>query len=110
LTGSDVLEEPNGLYLLRLCVDIIWWISQKFENNLSIRVIRGPIVYGVQKVHGAPFLEHFYYYKEMGVHVLDAIIRDWLEAPPPNTLSLEGPRRTADFRGKLSFTLCFLSH
>jgi len=24
----------------------------------------------------------------MGVHVLDAVIRDWLEAPPP---PLEGP-------------------
>jgi hypothetical protein len=24
-----------------------------------------------------------YFYKEMGVHVLDAVIRDWLEAPPP---------------------------
>jgi hypothetical protein len=39
LTGSDALEEPNGLYLLRLCVDIIWWSCQKFENNLCIPVI-----------------------------------------------------------------------
>jgi hypothetical protein len=39
LTGSDVLEEPNGLYLLRLRVDMGWWSSQKFENNLSIRII-----------------------------------------------------------------------
>jgi len=35
-----------------------------------------------------------YYYKEMGVHVLDAVIRDWLE-DHPSTLSLEGPRRRA---------------
>jgi len=30
----------------------------------------------------------------MGVHVLDAVIRDWLE-DHPSTLSLEGPRRRA---------------
>jgi hypothetical protein len=25
-----------------------------------------------------------YYYKEMGVHMLDAVIRDWLEGPLPS--------------------------
>jgi hypothetical protein len=39
LTGSDVLDEPNSVYLLWLVVDIIWWSSQKFENNLSIHII-----------------------------------------------------------------------
>jgi hypothetical protein len=26
---------------------------------------------------------YLYLYKEMGVHKLDAVIRDWLEDPPP---------------------------
>jgi hypothetical protein len=39
MTGSDVLDEPNSVYLLRLVVDIIWWSCQKFENNLSIPII-----------------------------------------------------------------------
>jgi len=34
------------------------------------------------EAHNSKFLTS-YFYKEMGVHVLDAVIRDWLEDPPP---------------------------
>jgi len=61
-------------------------------------------------------VERGYYYKEMGVHVLDAVIRDWFEPPqhpppfPLRALEEEEPSFGLESRRSLCFCVSQLLH